>query len=152
MARIRSVKPELFKHDELYDAEESGLPLRLAFIGLFTVADRAGRFKWKPRIIKLDVLPYDDVDFAEVLDALVRSGFLIKYEVDGVFYGCIPSFLSHQAINNKESDSQLPPPPNSDPETVATENETIEAESRDIDACHETELADSRVNHAWTTR
>lgn len=53
MSRIRTVKPELFKHEELFDAEQnSKLPLRLAFIGLFTVADREGRFKWRPRTLK----------------------------------------------------------------------------------------------------
>ena len=46
MSRIRTVKPELFKHEELFDTElASGLPLRLAFTGLFTVADCEGRFK-----------------------------------------------------------------------------------------------------------
>ena len=38
MARIRTVKPEFFKHEEIYQAEiEEKLPLRLAFIGLFGV-------------------------------------------------------------------------------------------------------------------
>ena len=46
MARIRTVKPELFRHEELFLPEkESGLPLRLSLIGLFTVADTKGRFK-----------------------------------------------------------------------------------------------------------
>jgi hypothetical protein len=46
MGRIRTVKPELFQHGDLFDAEvESGFPLRLAFIGLFTCCDREGRFK-----------------------------------------------------------------------------------------------------------
>ncbi|MFT3741111.1 MAG: Cro/CI family transcriptional regulator [Gammaproteobacteria bacterium] len=60
MNRIRTVKPQLFKHDELYDAEQIyQLPLRLAFIGLFTCCDRDGRFKWKPKPLKSDILPYD---------------------------------------------------------------------------------------------
>ena len=53
MSRIRTVKPELFKHEELFDTElASGLPLRLAFISLFTVADCEGRFKWRPRTLR----------------------------------------------------------------------------------------------------
>ena len=68
MARIRTVKPELFRHDHLFDCEmRSGFPLRLAFIGLFSVCDRDGKFKWNPKIIKLDVLPYDEIDMELVL-------------------------------------------------------------------------------------
>jgi hypothetical protein len=64
MARIRTIKPEFFRHADLYEAEkETGLPLRLAFAGLWTAADREGRFKWRPRELKLDCLPHDEVDF-----------------------------------------------------------------------------------------
>ena len=109
MARIRTVKPELFRHEALFEAElKSGLPLRLAYVGLFTACDREGRFKWKPRALKLDVLPYDDVDFSRVLDALVTHGFIVKYEFDGDEFGCIPSWGSHQIVNNRESVSVLP--------------------------------------------
>ena len=109
MARIRTVKPALFRHEDLFEAEAStGLPIRLAYIGLFTVADREGRFKWRPREIKLDVLPYDDIDFSRVLDALLTRGFVRKYMVDGKEYGWIPSFTEHQAINGRESDSEIP--------------------------------------------
>jgi hypothetical protein len=111
MGRIRTVKPELFKHGGLFDAEqETGLPLRLAFIGMFTVCDREGRFKWRPRELKLDVLPYDAVDFSCVLDALATRGYLVKYESAGVEYGCIPTWNAHQSINNKETESKIPPP------------------------------------------
>jgi hypothetical protein len=34
MARIRTIKPEFFRHGGLFDAEiETGLPLRVAFAG-----------------------------------------------------------------------------------------------------------------------
>lgn len=112
MARIRTVKPELLRHEDLFEAElESGLPLRIAFVGMFTVCDREGRFKWKPRQLKLDVLPYDDVEFSRVLDALESRGFIEKYEVKGKQYGVIRSFTAHQVINNKEKASDLPEPP-----------------------------------------
>lgn len=111
MARIRTVKPELFKHEALFDAEqETGLPLRIAFVGLFTVADRDGRFKWRPRQLKTEVLPYDEVDFSRVLHALWTRGFLVRYECGTDGYGCIPSFSKHQVINNREAESELPTP------------------------------------------
>jgi hypothetical protein len=84
------------------------LPLRLAFIALFTCCDREGRFRWQPRHLKLHMLPYDEVDIFRVLDALVAHGFIVKYERNGEFYGCIPSWLRHQNINNKEQESILP--------------------------------------------
>ena len=111
MGRIRTVKPELFKHERLFDAEqETGLPLRLAFIGLFTACDREGRFNWRPRSLKTDVMPYDDIDFSRVLDALLTRGFLVKYEIGNDVYGCIPSWKDHQFVNNKEAKSRLPNP------------------------------------------
>lgn len=112
MARIRTIKPEFFKHEDLFDAEkETGLPLRLAFAGIWTVCDRKGRFEWRPRSMKTDVLPYDDVDFSRVLDALATRGFVVRYRVAGKDYGYVPGFSRHQVINNRESDSKLPAPP-----------------------------------------
>lgn len=107
--RIRTVKPELFNHEGLFDAEISyQLPLRLAFIALFTCCDREGRFRWQPRRLKLDILPYDDIDVSRVLDALVTRGFIKKYEYQGETYGCIPSWPRHQHINHREAESNLP--------------------------------------------
>jgi len=112
MGRIRTVKPDLFKHEELAEAEfATGLPLRLAFIGLFTQADREGRFLWRPRALKTDILPYDQTDFGVVLDALATWGFVTRYSVDGREIGCIPSFLRHQVINHREAASVLPQQP-----------------------------------------
>ncbi len=112
MARIRTVKPQFFKDGDLFDAEEqTKLPLRMAFVGLWTVADREGRFKWKPKDIKPDVLPFDNVNMADVLDALVACGKIQKYTVDGQNYGWIPGFKAHQHINQREVKSEIPEPP-----------------------------------------
>lgn len=109
--RIRTVKPSFFLHGELFDAEmECGAPVRLAYAGLWCASDREGRFAWKPRELKAQILPHDDVDFSRVLDALVTRGFLVKYTSQGKDYGWIPSFSAHQVINNKESASVLPDP------------------------------------------
>lgn len=113
MARIRTVKPELLRHVGLFEAErETDLPLRIAFVGMLTAADRQGRFKWEPRALKLDCLPYDDVDFSRVLDALWSRGWLVRYrqttETGSHEYGMIPTFRQHQHINNREQRSVLP--------------------------------------------
>lgn len=113
MARIRTIKPSFFRHEALFEAEqETGLPLRVAFAGLWTAADREGRFKWAPRQLKLDCLPFDDVDFSRVLHALATRGFIAEYEHDGAIYGAIPSWSAHQVINNREAPSDLPEPSN----------------------------------------
>jgi hypothetical protein len=111
MARIRTIKPDFFRHEGLFEAErETGLPIRVAFAGLWTAADREGRFRWSARALKLDCLPYDDVDFARVLDALWTRGWLVKYVVSGSEFGWIPTWHTHQVINNRERASDLPEP------------------------------------------
>ena len=112
MGRIRTIKPSFYQHADLYDAEkQSGFPLRVAYSGLWTQCDREGRFKWRPRELKLGVLPYDEVDFSHVLDALETRGYIVRYEVGGESYGYLPSWKLHQFVNNRESASQLPEPP-----------------------------------------
>lgn len=111
MARIRTIKPEFFKHYELYKAEvESKMPLRVAYAGLWTVADREGRFKWKPEEMKTDILPHDKVNFSLVMDELSKRGFIVKYSAGNKVYGYIPSWQDHQTINIRESKSNIPPP------------------------------------------
>jgi len=111
MGRIRTIKPEFFKHSGLFDLEQqTELPTRLAFAGLFTCCDREGRFKWRPRELKIDVLPYDECDFERVLDALASRGFIVKYASGDQFFGYIPTWHRHQFVNNKESASTLPNP------------------------------------------
>mgnify|MGYP000653285231 CR=1 FL=1 len=113
MARKRFVSPSFFAHGDLYDAEaSSGLPLRVAFAGLWTQADRRGVFAWKPRELKLQVLPYDAVDFGAVLEALERAKFVRSYVVAGKRYGHIPSLAAHQNFHPQEKpDATIPDPP-----------------------------------------
>jgi hypothetical protein len=109
--RIRTVKPEFFRHEDLFDAEiETGLPLRLAYQGLWCAADREGRFRWRPRTLKSEIMPFDDLDFSRVLDALATRGYIVKYSSGTDEFGWIPSFKAHQVINNREKDSNLPNP------------------------------------------
>jgi hypothetical protein len=149
MARIRAVKPELFRHESLFEAEqECQLPLRLAFIGLFACCDREGRFRWRPRQLKLDVLPYDSIDFSRVLDALATRSFLVKYEVAGEVYGCIPSWKKHQVVNNKEMESELP----SFEDSREVDAFEPQPEIEKVHKNNELGTRTSRVMHASSTR
>jgi len=99
-------------HEGLYDLEhETKLPVRVAFAGLWCVADREGRFVWRPRTLKVAILPHDVVEFDAVLDALERGRFVRRYEVDGVQYGVIDTLKIHQVINQREAASAIPAPP-----------------------------------------
>lgn len=130
MPRIRTIKPEFFMHEGLFDlAQKHPLPIHLAFMGLIACSDKEGRFCWEVRRLKATILPYYDVDMSEVLEIFVENGFIRKYQHQGSWYGCIPSWLKHQRIKNEE-DSILPPPdaPNwVKPEPKAASFETPEA-------------------------
>ncbi|MFI5090770.1 MAG: hypothetical protein ACHP7P_11995 [Terriglobales bacterium] len=142
MGRIRTVKPELARHRGLFEAEgETGLPLRFAWALLPTACDRQGRFRWRPWDLKLDVLPYDDLDFSALLDALWTRGYLVRYECLGEEYGWIPTFLKHQVPNNKERASVLPAPDGADSRIIPPNEQLTDA----------TGTRELRDGHATTT-
>lgn len=107
MARIRTVKPEFFRHEALQDLERDHGDLKpmLVFEGLWTTCDKNGIFEWKPRQLKLDILPFLDFSMADTLALLLQKGFLISYSSDGKLYGQIPTFRDHQRITGKEATS-----------------------------------------------
>jgi len=106
------IQPDFFLHEELYQAEhQTGLPCRVSFAGLWCHADREGRFRWRPGILKMGIVPYDQIDFGNVLKALYEGGFIVYYEVDGAAYGWIPTFKKHQKIHPREAQSVIPPCP-----------------------------------------
>ncbi len=110
--RIRQLKPELFLDDDFWTVLQAypTLPILQGFLGLWCQADREGRFEWRPAVLKTQILPYWEGDFARVLKALELSGLVQSYEVDGRRYGVIRSFLRHQRPNNREPRSCIPEP------------------------------------------
>lgn len=113
--RIRSVKPELFQDEELWDlAQSSGLPVLQAFAGIWCFSDREGRFEWRPRALGSLILPYWVGEFSAVMTALEREGFIVRYVVDGRTYGYVRNFHKHQAPNHREPPSELPAPTEDD--------------------------------------
>lgn len=109
MARTRNIKPGFFTNE--YLSELSPLA-RLLFIGLWCYADREGRLEDRPKRLKVDILPYDDCDIDELLNALANSPdkFILRYEVDGKRYIQIANFLKHQNPHIKEPASTIPAP------------------------------------------
>lgn len=107
MARIRTMKPEFFKNEEL---AELPFEYRLLFQGLWCLADRRGRLEDRPKRIKADVFPYDNVDVDAGLDALQARGFIERYEHENVRYLQVKNFEKHQNCNIKEAESTIPAP------------------------------------------
>lgn len=105
--RSRNIKPGFFQNDQLAECE----PLaRLLFAGLWCFADRAGRFEWRPKKMKIHILPYDNKDINELLDQLITAGLVKQYNIDGKDYGLVRGFLTHQSPHLKERPSELPAP------------------------------------------
>ena len=115
MARARNIKPGLFVNDELAEVEPLG---RLLFIGLWTIADRAGRLKDRPKKIKAQTLPFDDCDTDDLLQQLEEHGFIYRYEADGCNLIQILNFTKHQNPHVKEPESEFPAPDLHDTSTI----------------------------------
>lgn len=107
MARARNIKPGFFQNEELV---ELPFETRLLFIGLWTLADRAGRLEDRPKRIKMAVFPADDVDVNSGLDSLASAGFIVRYCVNNEPYIAIPAWEKHQNPHHKEVQSLIPAP------------------------------------------
>ena len=107
MARIRTIKPEYFRHELLQDLETSHPELHpmLVFAGLWTQCDKNGVFEYKPRQLKLDILPFIDFDMGASL-VLLREAKMISLMLHGEkVYGFVPTFKDHQRVSGKEAQS-----------------------------------------------
>jgi hypothetical protein len=124
MARIRTIKPDFFKNEQLAE-----LPVitRLLFIGLWTQADSEGRLIDRPKRLKVELFPYDNCDVEKCLNELHNAGFILRYKVNAnssarilapeqpvtkLAFIQINNFLKHQRITGKELtyNSEYPPP------------------------------------------
>lgn len=108
MARARNVKPSFFTSEQVAACS----PLaRLIFIGLWTICDRAGKLRDRPRKIKAELLPYEAEPDADVwLAELAKAGLVLRYEVDGERYLKVLEFVKHQNPHPKEPPSEIPEP------------------------------------------
>jgi len=118
--RARNIKPGFFKNDEL-----AALPplVRILFQGLWCYADYRGNLEDRPARIKIEILPYDDCNVVEMIDALEEAGFVQRYLVNGARYLHIPKFLKHQNPHKNErlKGSKIPQPLSSAGENLDTE-------------------------------
>jgi hypothetical protein len=100
LARSRNIKPGFFDNEVLAECKFES---RLLFAGLWTIADREGRLENRPRKIKADIFPYDNVNINKLLDELAgkndkdgKPSFITRYTIHGVDYIQIMNFKKHQ--------------------------------------------------------
>lgn len=105
--RARNIKPGFFKNEELAECEPFA---RILFEGLWCYCDREGRFEWRPKRIKAEILPYDEkCNVMSLLCQLFDRKLIVKYSANGKEYGFIPSFLDHNNPHPHEAKSKIPP-------------------------------------------
>jgi hypothetical protein len=149
MSRIRTIKPKFFQNEDL-----AALPYewRLLFIGLWTQADREGRLEDRPRRLKAALFPYDDLDVNAGLGCLTNAGFLTRYEVNGVRYLAIPTWLKHQQPHVKEVPSDLPAPEQRSDQKTGASTVLARQEGKGIDQGREgngTSALRARFEQLW---
>lgn len=107
MARSRNIKPGFFRNEELV---ELPFETRLLFIGLWTLADRDGRLELRPKKIKLEIFPADEVDVSLELSRLARAGLVRAYTSQGKAYLEVSNFKKHQNPHHREPSNDFPGP------------------------------------------
>lgn len=107
MARARNIKPGFFRNADLV---ELSYEARLLFIGLWTIADRSGRLEDRPKQIKMELFPADNIDCEVVLGQLESIGMIARYDALGVKCIQVVNFAKHQNPHRDEKASILPTP------------------------------------------
>jgi len=114
MARIRYLKPDFFKDE---DIKELPFQVRLFFAGLWCIADREGRLEERPERLKIEIMPYDEIDVETALSLLARpkkhgkNPFINRYVTDEQRFIQITNWHKHQKPHHTEKPSTIPPPP-----------------------------------------
>ena len=133
MARIRTVKPSFYRHEELIELEIDycDLKVMLVFSALWGHCDKNGVFEWKPRYLQLDIIPFYWEATGKQLGAslmLLRENGFVKTLTDGSkVYGYIPTFKDHQRLGGKEVKD-----PAAHPEPSEMKEHFFEGDNREV--------------------
>lgn len=107
MPRARNLKPSFFTDAEVVECAPW---VRLLFAGLWTLADREGRLKDRPKQIAIELFPRDPFDVDAGLNELHARGLIVRYVADGTSYIQVTNFQRHQNPHRDERQSTIPPP------------------------------------------
>ena len=102
MSRIRTVKPEFWKHEELSELPPETHMLAAA---LLNYSDDEGYFNANPRLVKAECCPLRDdaMNIPDALQELSNIGYIrLGKGSDGKQYGQVVKFSDHQVISHKK--------------------------------------------------
>jgi len=131
MAHIRTIKPAFFVSETISQLTHVQ---RLAFIGLWTLADRDGRLEDKPNVIRVQLFPYETMEMDRELDALAAKRLIRRYQSGWRRYIEIAGWKEHQRIPANESKSMIPAPADDLADDPA-ENDSAPADHQLIASC-----------------
>jgi len=143
LMRIRSLRPEFWKGKKVRKMSPWA---RLLLLGLNNYCDDEGRGEWDEVIIKAEIFPEDKINVAKLLNELVETGAIVKYQVDGCLYLAIPNWGELQHPNHPQA-SKLPP----FTERSLNVNVTLPERSLLKSRVGEGKVKDSRVGEATPT-
>lgn len=97
MARIRVLNPEFWLDEEIATVSPHA---RLLYMGLWGICDdNYATFPNKPKWLKIQVFPFEEVDIPRLLDELSSIGKIVSFKSKGEDFWWIKNFLKHQRID-----------------------------------------------------
>ncbi|MBP6901042.1 MAG: hypothetical protein KBC73_13185 [Burkholderiaceae bacterium] len=111
MARIRSIKPEFWVSEQIAECSSNA---RLTFVGMWNFCDDQGVHPAKPKTLKAELYPMDDITAAQVgewVAELVKVGLVREFEApeDGERYWHVTGWDRHQKIDRPSYKHPAPP-------------------------------------------
>lgn len=105
MGRIRTIKPDFWKDEDINTLPE---PTQLLAIALLNYADDEGYFNANEMLIKAECCPLREpsVKIHVSLTELSRMGYIRLGELEQKEYGHIANFDKHQRVSHKK-DSEI---------------------------------------------
>jgi hypothetical protein len=111
MARIRCIKPEFWVSEQIAECSSNA---RLTFIGMWNFCDDQGVHPAKPKTLKAELYPMDDITAAQVgawVCELIQAGLVREFRasVDGEIYWHVTGWGRHQKIDRPSYKHPSPP-------------------------------------------
>lgn len=99
MARIRSIKPEIWTNEQFVECSTMA---RLLYLGMQNFCDDAGNIPASVKTLKMQVFPGDDCTAAQVsgfVEELITNGLVDEYQAGGTTYWHVMSWDSMQKVD-----------------------------------------------------
>lgn len=102
--KIRTIKPEYFKHELLCELETNfpDCKIMLFFAGLWCHCDANGVFRYRPKLLANEILPFVDYPIYRTLEILIENNFIRRFQSKGKDFAIVINFSKHQRPGNYE--------------------------------------------------